>query len=342
MKPSLLPYLACPQCGSDLRVSHGADPEPDPLDVEADIREGELTCIGCGHQTPIEEGVPNFTADASHSDEVHRTKENFGYSWNVFAAQEKYFDAQFEGWIAPASVAEFKDQVVLEAGCGMGRHTELVARSGAKAVIGVDFSSAVYPAERRVEAYPNAHIIRADINALPLKVCADIAFSVGVLHHLPDPRRGFLSVVSRVRPGGKVIAWVYGAENNGWITRVVSPLRARVLSKLPMPAVSSLAFGLTACLLFPALKLVYKPLTDRESLRPLGKKLFYATYLSSIAPFSFRHVRHIVFDHLLAPIAFYIPREEMEHWAREADLEGPIVRWHNQMSWTLIGTRPAT
>ena len=238
-------------------------------------------------------------------------------------------------------MAEFKDQVVLEAGCGMGRHTELVARSGAKAVIGVDFSSAVYPAEQRVQSYPNAHIVRADINALPLKACADIAFSVGVLHHLPDPRRGFLSVVSRLRPGGKMIAWVYGAENNGWITRVVSPLRAKVFSKLPMPAVSTLAFGLTAGLLYPALKLVYKPLTNSDRLRPLGQKLFYATYLSSIAPFSFRHVRHIVFDHLLAPIAFYIPREEIEHWAHEANLEGPVVRWHNQMSWTLIGTRPA-
>jgi len=333
MKPSLLPYLACPACGGDLRLTQS--------DGDSDVREGELTCTKCDRRTPITDGVPNFTADAEHPDEVHRTQENFGYSWNVFAAQEKYFDAQFEGWIAPATAGEFKDQVVLEAGCGMGRHTEFVARSGAQAIIGVDFSSAVYPAERRVRDYPNAHIVRADINSLPLKACADIAFSVGVLHHLPEPRRGFLSVVSRLRPGGKMIAWVYGAENNGWITKVVSPVRAKLLSKLPMPAVSSLAFGLTACVLFPALKLVYKPLTDNERLRPLGQKLFYATYLSSIAPFSFRHVRHIVFDHLLAPIAFYIPREEMEQWANEAHLEGPIVRWHNQMSWTLIGTRPA-
>ena len=86
MKPSLLPYLACPQCAGDLRISRGA--ASTVRRHGADIREGELTCIGCGLKTPIEEGVPNFTADASHSDEVHRTKENFGYSWNVFAAQE--------------------------------------------------------------------------------------------------------------------------------------------------------------------------------------------------------------------------------------------------------------
>ena len=52
-------------------------------------------------------------------------------------------------------------------------------------------------------------------------------------------------------------------------------------------------------------------------------------------------LEHIVFDHLLAPIAYYLPREEVERWASEAHLEAPLVRWHNQMSWTLIGTRPA-
>ena len=333
MKPSLLQYLACPACQGDLRLTAGSG---------EDIREGELTCTACGRRAPIEAGVPNFTAESrTGSDEIRRTQDNFGYSWNIFAAQEKYFDSQFEGWIAPLTPAQFKDQVVLEAGCGMGRHTEFVARSGAKAIIGVDFSSAVYPAEQRVAAHPNAHVVRADINALPLKRCADLAFSVGVLHHLPDPHRGFLSMVSKVRPGGTVLAWVYGAENNAWITKVISPLRSNLLSKLPMPVLSSIAFGLTAGALYPALKLVYKPLSENERLRPLGQKLFYSSYLSSIAPFSFRHVKHIVFDHLLAPIAFYLPKEEMERWARDASLEAPVLRWHNQMSWTLIGTRPA-
>ena len=37
---------------------------------------------------------------------------------------------------------------------------------------------------------------------LPLARKFDYAFSVGVLHHLPDPRGGFLSLASKVKPGG--------------------------------------------------------------------------------------------------------------------------------------------
>jgi hypothetical protein len=45
---------------------------------------------------------------------------------------------------------------------------------------------------------------------------------VGVLHHLPDPGAGFKSLVSKVKPGGHVSAWIYGAENNGWIDNAVN------------------------------------------------------------------------------------------------------------------------
>ena len=60
----------------------------------------------------------------------------------------------------------------------------------------------------------------------------DYAFSVGVLHHLPDPRGGFLSLASKVKPGGHISAWIYGAENNEWITRWVNPVREKITSRI--------------------------------------------------------------------------------------------------------------
>jgi len=36
----------------------------------------------------------------------------------------------------------------------------------------------------------------------------DYAFSVGVLHHLPDPRAGFRSLAGKVKDGGHLSAWV--------------------------------------------------------------------------------------------------------------------------------------
>ena len=105
----------------------------------------------------------------------------------------------------------------------------------------------------------NAHIVQADIYHLPLKPVFDYAFSVGVLHHLPRPREGFLSLASKVKTGGHISAWVYGAENNGWITRLVNPLRERVTSRINRRSLLHLSKLPTAAL-FAATKLVYGPL----------------------------------------------------------------------------------
>ena len=122
--------------------------------------------------------------------------------------------------------------MVLEGGCGKGRHTQLAAGWGARDVIGIDLSEAVETAFAGTRALANAHIIQADIYNLPFARIFDYAFSVGVLHHLPDPRGGFVSVASKVKPDGHLSAWVYGAENNGWITRWIGPLRENLTSRM--------------------------------------------------------------------------------------------------------------
>jgi len=338
VKRLLLDYLACPQCQGEYSIVS-------PADAGDEIEEGTLACNGCSTFVAIRGGIPDFTragGEPPRGGEVELTEKNFGYSWNNFFEKEKDFEPQFEAWLKPVTPADFNGKLVLDAGCGMGRHSELAASWGAKDVVAVDFSEAVFPAWRRLGGLPNAHVLRADIYALPLKRCFDLAYSVGVLHHLPDPRRGYAAVVSRVKPGGKVVAWVYGAEGNEWITRFLSPMREKVLSRMPMPLLKAAAFAATAGALYPALKAVYQPVSRVPFLKPLQDKLFYSSYLTSIAPYSFRHVYGIVFDHMLPPIAFYLPRAEVEEWLASEHLQDPTLRWHNGNSWTLIGNVPTT
>src|SRR5207247_1677966 len=133
----------------------------------------------------------------------------------------------------------------------------------------------------------------ADIYRLPLRSSFDYAFSVGVLHHLPDPRGGFEELVRHVRPGGAVSAWVYGRENNGWIVHLINPLRRHFTSKLPMRALYFSSYVPTA-VLYALLKMIYAPLGGSR----FARHLFYADYLSYIARFPFREIHNIVFDHL--------------------------------------------
>ncbi|MEO6726988.1 MAG: hypothetical protein ABIP14_16995, partial [Blastocatellia bacterium] len=144
----------------------------------------------------------------------------------------------------------------------------------------------------------------------------------------PDPRAGFASLVKHVKPGGAVSAWVYGHENNEWIVNFINPLREHVTSKLPMRALYYLSYLPTLALWLP-LKLVYLPLSNTA----LKRYLFYADYLCYIARFPFREIHNIVHDHLTAPVAFYIRREEFDEWFDHAKAERAEIHWHNRNSW---------
>lgn len=297
-----------------------------------EILQGALRCTQCGKSVPILDGVPRF-ADLLTDEAQRETAENFGAQWLEFDHVEEHHDQQFLDWIAPVTPEFLRGKAVLEGGCGKGRHTRAVAGWGARAVIGVDLSRAVEAAYRNTRDLPNVHIIQADIYRLPLRREFDYAFSVGVLHHLPDPRAGFASLVRHVKPGGAVSAWVYGRENNGWIVHIVNPLRERVTSKLPMRALYALSY-LPAALLYLPLKLIYAPLGGTK----LARFLFYADYLRYISKFPFREIHNIVHDHLTAPVAFYIRREEFADWFAQARAKDVEIHWHNRNSWRGYGT----
>jgi hypothetical protein len=72
-----------------------------------------------------------------------------------------------------------------------------------------------------------------------------------------------------------------------------------------------------------------------------GTSLPYGAYLSYIAKFPYREHRHIVFDHLVAPVAYYLRRDEFAGWFMRAGLEAVRIEHHNANSWRGFATVPA-
>jgi SAM-dependent methyltransferase len=326
LKERLLPILVCPTCGGSIELSAVTSRE------ENEIIEGELRCGSCPALFPILRGIPRFANLENLASDKAATAAGFGWQWQHFTQEDSRYAEQFLGWIAPVQPDFFKDKIVLEGGCGKGRHTQLAARWGARDVVGIDLSDAVETAFASTRSLENAHIIQADIYHLPVARCFDYAFSVGVLHHLPDPRAGFISLASKVKPGGHISAWVYGAENNEWITRLVNPVREKLTSRMNRRVLLQLSKAPAVCV-YLATKLIYGPLNNGKEASGLAKHLFYNDYLSAIAPFGWREQHTIVFDHLVAPTAFYIARDEFESWWREIQASDVEIGWHNKNSW---------
>ena len=329
MKEKLLDLLACPNCGGDLLLVHVAARE------EKEIIEGLLSCRKCDREYKIVRGVPRFAdLDKIEQDKL-QTAENFGWQWTHFTQADAKYNEQFLGWLQPVKPEFFKDKLVLEGGCGKGRHTSLAAEWGAKEVVGIDLSAAVESAFQATKHLPNAHVVQADIYKLPFKKAFDYAFSVGVLHHTPDPQKAFVSLAGKVKKGGAISAWIYGAENNEWITSYVNPVREKFTSKINQPTLYQLS-KLPTLGVYLASKLIYKPLNKTS--KPLADKLFYNEYLNHLGTFGWREQHNIVFDHLVAPTAFYISKPDFEDWWKTIGAKNVEIIWHNQNSWCGFGT----
>jgi len=330
MKQRLLEYLACPACSDALRMSAVTREEG------IEIIEGELRCAGCQRTFPILRGVPRFADLTDIEKEKQATAEKFGWSWQTFSQEDEKYAEEFLGWIAPVRPEFFARKVVLEGGCGKGRHTHRVTKWGARDIVAVDLSAAVEVAFASTRDIESAHVIQADIYNLPLRQVFDYAFSIGVLHHLPAPREGFKSLVSKVKSGGHVSAWVYGAENNGWIVRFVNPVRERITSRMNPRLLFHLSKIPTA-IMYAATKLFYGPMNRSARGAAIARRSFYNDYLNFVSQFNWREQHLIVFDHLVAPISFYISREEFESWWKDVGAHDVVIGWHNQNSWRGFG-----
>ncbi|MBI4434408.1 class I SAM-dependent methyltransferase [Candidatus Uhrbacteria bacterium] len=101
------------------------------------------------------------------------------------------------------------DERILEAGCGAGRFTEVLAATGAD-VWSFDLSNAVEANYANHGHVPNVHIFQASIDAIPFAQGQfDRVLCLGVLQHTPDPAAAFRALAAQVRPGGVLAVDVY-------------------------------------------------------------------------------------------------------------------------------------
>lgn len=319
MKRELQSFLACPDCGQELRLI-GSIPEAPGSGAADEVWEGSLLCERCEQGAPIVCGIPRFVQSDDYAS-------SFSFEWTRFSTTQ--LDSA-RGWNLSEErfrqnldfpLEELKGKLVLDAGCGMGRFAEIVAKYGGT-VVGVDLSYAVDVAAKNLACWEQAYVLQADLRRLPLqRGIFDLIYSLGVLHHTPDPRETFKDLLSFLKPGGKISITVYSSYNKVYV--ISTTLWRRVTTRLPRKAVyylSHLAIPLYHLYKIPVLGLI-------------GKALW------PISLHSDREWRLLdTFDCYTPRYQFYYTHPEVYRWFRESGLTEIMVL---EPGISFIGTRPA-
>ena len=266
-----------------------------------------------------------------------KTAAAFANSWNNLPKGSVYTSDQFEDWMDPVKRSDIQGKRVLELGCGNGSLLIHAIAWQPSFFEGVDLGDSVLSAEKNLKesGFKNWKITKQDLVKFE-STGFDFVFSIGVLHHLKEPKLGFDSVVRNTSKGGRFHCWVYAREGNGVIVWIVDPIR-KVVSKLP--------WWFTKYLVATPLVVPYylyaKVLASLPACSFLKRFPLYE-YSLWISKREFAFFRHVAFDQLVTPRTAYIPRATVDSWLRQdprIDQKTIYIIRRNGNSWKFGGRR---
>jgi len=323
--------LRCPDCGGNLQLS-GAETE------------GTLTCTSCGLSFPIENGIPRMLLPAiraafreNNSTSAFDAKQaktalSFGYEWSRFHEMYAEWEKQFLDYMQPHGPEFFKGKKVLDAGCGSGRFA-YYAGQYAREVWAIDLGPAVEVARKNTAELENVHVVQADLYHPPFSLESfDFIYSIGVLHHLPEPETAFRNLLRFLKPGGDVQIYLYWQPERrpikSFLLNLVNSARG-LTTKMPHWAVHAFAYP-SAAAAFVFFVWPYRLMQLVPALRPAAANMPMKQY----AVLPFRVCVNDQLDRFSAPIENRYTRAQVQMWLTSAGLKQPQVI----SNWGWIGT----
>lgn len=352
MDTKVLDLLVCPECKGalGLEIFQGGPSQ---------VIDGILGCVGCERKYPVIDGIPRLLPDEMNGNllsyhkgffERHgayfpsimhkegttrevilkqRTLKSFSFQWNTFGKIYLEYGLHRDDYLPGAlKSASLEGKLGLDAGCGFGRHIVQASAAGAH-MVGMDLSEAVRAAYSNTKHLKNVHIIQGDIYNPPFRRGTfDFIYSIGVLHHLPDPEGGFESLAGLIGQRQEIFIWCYDNEKPvknslyEFIRKYTSRLNYKALYVLTLLA----AAGIKLTLNYPA--------RVAQGLGAENKKFPYGYY--NKYPFAVLHAD--LFDVFSVPSTKYYQLGQLEEWFAKSGLDVLEGR-HSVSGWTVYGKK---
>ena len=177
----------------------------DPIDGSELVAEDEgFRHIGSGHLYSFVNNIPRFVKTDGYA-------ANFGVQWLRF--RKTQLDSYSGCLISHSRLSrclnghldKLKGKLILEAGSGAGRFTEILVSSGAE-VYSFDLSNAVEANYINNGQSKFLSLAQADIRHMPYKKHSfDYVLCLGVLQHTPNPEESILNLYEMLKPGGVLV-----------------------------------------------------------------------------------------------------------------------------------------
>jgi SAM-dependent methyltransferase len=258
-----------------------------------------------------------------------RTIRDFGDQWAVYRDNNAFYGSVelFSDIIFPFLTPDaIKDCRVAEIGSGTGRIVNMLLAAGANHVIAVEPSDAFHVLCRNINQPEKVTCLKMTGDQLPAYDDLDYIFSVGVLHHIPNPKPVVEAAFKALRPGGRFLVWLYGKEGNGLYLAFISPLRG-LTKRLPHFMLASLV------------EIMYWPLVFYTKFcrwLPLPLREYMLSILEKMSP---EKRRLIIYDQLNPSYAKYYTKFEAEKLLKDGKFVDIRTHHRHGYSWTLIGTK---
>jgi SAM-dependent methyltransferase len=280
--------------------------------------------------TKVEIPHSNELIVAMSSDQ--QTAAAFATSWNNLPVGSIYTKEQFEDWLLPVTESYVRGKSVLELGCGNGSLLVHMADWSPSFMEGVDLGDSVKSARENMGwlRFSNWRITQADMTKFRGTQAYDFVYSIGVLHHLREPKRGLDSVIANTRSGGRFHCWVYAVEGNWVVIHVVDPIR-KIASRLPWWVTK---YFIATPLVVPYY--CYAKVVNALKGLSLTRHLPLYEYSCWISKREFNFFRHVAFDQLVTPQTAYLSRQVIEEWLASydnLDKESIYIVIRNGNSW---------
>ena len=264
----------------------------------------------------------------------NKTISDFGHQWRIHGSLDNDYWTSNEMFLShfrnstPPFVS-LQNKCVADVGSGSGRIVSMLLRFNPKSIYGIEPSQGFFKLKENLKNVDNLILLNQKAEEFCIPNGADFIFSLGVIHHIPNPGEAVKNIYENLKSDGYFVMWLYGYENNE-IYVLFQKLLRPLIRLLPDYLLNALSFMLTYLVDF-YLKLSEICFANKLPLSNYLKSIFYKC--------GRKEKKYIIFDQLNPSYAKYYKRQEVLDLLSRAGFTKIDLYHRFSYSWTAVAQK---